>query len=231
MLPVDRSWFEDHFYGAPQQVVDFFGGDGISLSGARVADIGTGDGIIAFGLFEATGAAELVGFDLNPIDLDHLVGIVGKAPPPGLRYERSFENRIPAPDAAFDFVVSWSAFEHVSEPATMFREIRRILTPTGIVMIQLYPFYFSEHGDHGWERPGFEHLVTGRDQVPGDAYVNRITLDDLHLALRAGGLRIAKLELIHHPFHLPHELADVGPSKLSIGGVKLLAVPFEPAHL
>jgi len=231
MLPVVRSWFEDHFHGVPRQIIDFFAGDGISLAGARIADVGTGDGIIAFGLFEATGARELVGFDLNPLDFDNLYAHVGKPPPEGLRFERSLEDRIPAPDDSFDFVVSWSAFEHVSDLAAMFGEIRRILTPTGIVMIQLYPFYFSEHGDHGWERPGFDHLVTGRDEVPGGAYVNRITLDDLHAGMRAGGLRIAKLELIHHPFHLPHELADVPPSRLAIGGIKLLAVPYDPAIL
>ena len=91
-------------------------------------------------------------------------------------------------------------------------------------MIQLFPFYFSEHGDHGWERPGFEHLVSGSDRE--DVYLNRITLDDLHQALRSGGLRVSKLELIHFGFHVPPTLDSLRLSDLAIGGVKLAAVAY-----
>ena len=67
----------------------------------------------------------------------------------------------------------------------MASEVRRVLAPGGVLMIQLYPFYLSEHGDHGWHRPSFEHLLTGVDETPDDAFLNRITLDELHWALFA----------------------------------------------
>ena len=91
-------------------------------------------------------------------------------------------------------------------------------------MIQLYPFYLSEHGDHGWHRPSFEHLLTGVDETPDDAFLNRITLDELHRALFRSGLHVGKVELIHHTFHVPPQLLDRRLTDLAIGGVKLLAV-------
>jgi SAM-dependent methyltransferase len=227
--PTDVSWFDDHYYSAPRQIVEFLAGDNLSLEGKTVADIGTGDGIIALGLHHLARPAQLVGYDLNAVDEGRLVAMahehcLGDALPPGLRFEQSSADRIPALDATFDFVVSWSAFEHIADIEGMCREVFRVLSPGGVVMIQLFPFYLSEHGDHGWHRPGFAHLVTGEDETPGDAYLNRTTLDDLHRALQAGGLRTGKVELIHHAFHLPPELADRRLSELAIGGVKLLAV-------
>jgi SAM-dependent methyltransferase len=227
--PTDISWFDDHYYTAPRAIVDFLAGDNLDLEGKNVAYVGTGDGIIALGLHQHARPAELVGFDLNVVDEDQLVAMarkhgVAEALPPGLRFERSFEDRISAPDGAFDFVVSWSAFEHVADLAGMCREVNRVLVPGGVVMIQLFPFYFSEHGDHGWHRTGFAHLVSGVAETPDDAYLNRITLDDLHRALLAGGLLTSKVELIHHAFHLPPELIDLRLSDVAIGGVKLLAV-------
>ena len=50
--PVDVSWFDDHYYAAPKQIVDFLAGDHLDLAGKRVADLGTGDGIIALGLHQ-----------------------------------------------------------------------------------------------------------------------------------------------------------------------------------
>jgi SAM-dependent methyltransferase len=227
--PVDVSWFDDHYYGAPKQIVDFLAGDGLRLEGKRVADLGTGDGIIALGLHDLARPASLVGFDLEPVDERALVEAarehgVATEFPPGLRFEQSFVDRIPAPDDAFDVVVSWSAFEHIADVVAISRELCRVLAPAGVVMIQLYPFYLSEHGDHGWHRSSFEHLLTGRDETPDDAYLNRTTLDGLQRDLLAGGLRIGKVELIHHAFHLPPQLQDRRLTDLAIGGVKLLAV-------
>jgi len=228
--PVDVSWFDDHYYSAPRQIVDFLAGDHLDLRGKRVADVGTGDGIIALGLHDLAQPELLVGFDLTPVDERALLDLarehrVATELPSGLRFEQSFEDRIPAADGSFDFVVSWSAFEHIADLEGMAREVRRVLTADGVVMIQLFPFYFSEHGDHGWDRPSFEHLLTGVDETPDDAFLNRTTLDGLHHALLAGGLRIGKLELIHHAFHLPPQLTDQRLTDLAIGGVKLLAVP------
>jgi SAM-dependent methyltransferase len=225
-FPHNETWFEDHFDVAAQEIVDSFASIHLSLEGKRVADIGTGDGIISLGLFQRARPEILVGYDIQDIDEDALAATAAQhgiaALPNGLRFVRSFPDHIPAESGSFDYVVSWSAFEHVSDPAAMASEIRRILVPGGVAMIQVFPFYYSEHGDHGWARPPFAHLITGTDR--SDAQLNRITFDELHAALRKGGLRTAKVELIHNSFIVPPELVTFRLSDLAIGGAKLLAV-------
>ncbi len=192
-----------------------------------VADIGTGDGILAAGLCTLAHPDVLVGYDVEPVDVADLKGELAARGlgdlPPTLRFDVSFPDRVPAATGAFDYVISWSVFEHVSEPLAMASEIRRLLAPGGLAMIQLFPFYLSEHGDHGWSRPSFEHLLTHEDGT--ELYLNKITLDQLHQTLRSAGLCTSKVELIHHGFHLPPELDTLRLSDLAIGGIKLLAVP------
>jgi len=223
----NATWFEDHYCSVPREIVDFLAGDGISLEGKQVADIGTGDGLIALGLFHLARPQLLVGYDVKPTDTadlerqakEHDVGGL----PSELRFDQCASDHIDAATGAFDLVYSWSAFEHVSEPLAVAREMRRLLAPGGLAMIQLYPFYLSEHGDHDWNRPGFEHLVTGKSNA--EVYLNRITADELYDVLTTAGFRVAKVELIHTPFHLPAEITGVRFSDLAIGGVKLIAVP------
>jgi hypothetical protein len=44
------QWFTEHFDEAAGKILDFLDGDGISLEGRRVGDIGCGDGIIDLGV-------------------------------------------------------------------------------------------------------------------------------------------------------------------------------------
>ena len=132
------------------------------------------------------------------VDLDQL--------PDNLFFATSEERRIPAEDHSFDVVVSWSAFEHIADPASVLREIRRVLTHHGVLFIQLWPFYDAAHGTHlvDWFPEGFaQHRHTDEeifarvrsrgDQELGarliDIYrtLNKITLDDLGDALGRPG--------------------------------------------
>ncbi len=246
----ERKWFFDHYEGAAAQIVDFLAGDGISLEGKRVADIGAGDGIIDLGLVHRAKPAELVGFDivatndLALVDRARFHG-VADALPPTLNFRTSTLTGLPAADGEFDFAITWSAFEHVREPIGLLREVRRILSPTGIFFLQLWPFYHSERGSHLWDwfPEGFHHLVddsqaverTVRERSTNEEWseymlrefreLNRITLDQLQLALQVAGLEVRKLELMSNPVHIPREALRYPLSTLGIAGVKLLAVP------
>ena len=66
-------WFADHHDAAPRAIIDFLGGDGISLEGLRVADVGSGDGVIDLGLVQRAAPAELVGFDIVPTNAETLL--------------------------------------------------------------------------------------------------------------------------------------------------------------
>jgi SAM-dependent methyltransferase len=164
--------------------------------------------------------------------------------PGNLEFCLSEERRIPAEDASFDIVVSWSTFEHVADPVALLREIRRILDPDGVLMIQVWPFFYSQHGSHLWQYfpEGFAQLLKSSDEIeeavradPGPdpewsevlieqfRSCNRLTLDELQLGLYAAGFGVRKLELLTGALHLPPGLDRYPLSLLGVSGVKLLA--------
>lgn len=245
------AWFKEHYEDAAGQIVEFFAGDGVSLAGADVADVGCGDGIVDLGLFHKARPRSLVGFDVVPTDADALAERaraegVGDGLPDGLSFRTCEPRRLPADDASFDFVVTWSAFEHVEDPAAVFREIRRVMRAGAVLFLQLWPFYASEHGAHLWDclaDDSFAHLsrspedvereVRERQDHPPEVLdellevfhtLNKVTLDDLQRAMLAAGLRPAKVEIQSETVHLPPALARRSLSHLGVSGVKLLAV-------
>jgi 2-polyprenyl-3-methyl-5-hydroxy-6-metoxy-1,4-benzoquinol methylase len=246
-----ETWFWDHFDYAADEIIGFFGGDDITLEGLEVADIGAGDGIIDLGLALKAKPSRLVGFDINPTDTAQLLEQARKYHvadqlPSCLEFVQSQERTIPAADDGFDVVVSWSAFEHISDPLALMREIQRILRPGGHLFVQLWPFYRSEHGGHLWEWfPGeaFVGLRHTPDEVAavmranpqGELEwvesrlrdyreLNKIRLDELQQALVGAGFEIGKVELLTNAVHLPPGLDRKFPlSDLMIAGVKLLA--------
>ena len=244
----ESVWFWDHYESAANETLEFLRGDGIELEGLRVADVGCGDGMIDLGLAHRGRPAELVGFDLNPVDEGHLLRIAGEAGvatelPPGLRFVTSGPRALPAEDASFDVVVTWSAFEHVGEPISLLGEMRRIMKPGGFLFLQLWPFYHSARGSHLWdwfddyvnltktEDEIVEHMRANPFQSEGWTeymineyrHLNRIDVDELQRSLLAAGLAVRKFELLTHTVRIPTELQRYPLSQLGIGGVKLLA--------
>jgi SAM-dependent methyltransferase len=245
------AWFKEHYEEAASQIVGFLAEDGIDLAGLRVADVGCGDGIIDLGVMHKGQPAELVGFDVAPTAAGELLEFarsegVAEELPAGLEFRTCEPRHLPADDASFDVVVTWSAFEHVSDPAAVAGEIRRVMKPGGVLMLQLWPFFHSEHGAHLWQsvpEPFIQHLRSDTEiaevvRAAGahppelteeflEVYdtLNRITLDDLQRALLAGGLCVTKLQLLSETVRIPPQLFRRSLSHLAVAGVKLLAVP------
>jgi ubiquinone/menaquinone biosynthesis C-methylase UbiE len=212
--------------------------------------VGCGEGITDLALVLKGRPAELVGYDIQPTSSAKLLeearreGVADELPPQ-LRFERSDPVALPAPDAAFDVVVSWSAFEHVDDPPALMREIARVLRPDGCFVMQLWPFYNSEHGSHLWQwfPEGFAQFRYSEEEIErrvraddsnsefGEMLLeefkklNRTTLDDLGNAMRGAGLRVARLEPLSGAVDVPPGAADVPLSSLVISGVILVAVP------
>lgn len=241
-------WWRAHFVDAAGAIVGFFAGDGISLEGKHIADVGCGDGIIDLGVAVQAKPERLVGFDILDNDVDLLqrraaehAGI--ETLPPNLYFSTSETTRLPAEDDSFDYVISWSAFEHIDDPVAVLREVRRILRPMGVLFIQLWPFYDSAHGTHlvDWFPEGFAQYrydnaeILRRVRSSGsqdmasemlEVYrtLNGITADGLQDALRLAGFRIVKVALDSEAVHIPIEAAHLPLSQVAISGIKLLAI-------
>lgn len=93
-------------------------GDAIRTSD-RVADVGAGTGIIKKELERITGKP-IVGFDIDMSFVARPERMVG-----------ADALRLPASEGTFDFVVLNHVYEHVEEPAALFRELHRVLAPGG----------------------------------------------------------------------------------------------------
>ena len=234
---------------AVDQTIEFFDGDGISLQGSIVLDLGCGDGIFALGLSRRAGIRRVIALDVVAVDQEFLKSLaeehdVDVATGPFPEFATSMPDSIPLPDSSVDFVVAWSVFEHVGDPEVLLREIRRVLRPQGLLFVQIWPLYFSEHGSHLWPffdapfaqlrlEPDEIRAALGSKMEPAlaeamsDLYLscNRITVDDLHGALLSAGFQIGKVELMHNAIHVPPELSHIPLSSLAISGVKLLAYP------
>ena len=243
----DEKWFREHHDWAAGEVVEFVESAGFTLTGKTVADLGCGDGIIDLGVVGRAAPARLVGYDLDRTNTEILRErsrrFGGPAElPPALEFEETGPERIPAADASFDAVITWSAFEHVREPISVLREIRRILRPDGFMFLQLWPFYHSERGSHLWDwfPEGFHHLRASEEEIAGAMRasdreemreymlaeyrtLNRIDLDGLQRAILAGGMVVRQAELVSHRVAIPPELMRYPLSQLMIAGVKLLA--------
>ncbi len=245
----ESQWFWDHYDLAAGQIVEAFGAEGLSLTDKTVADVGCGDGIMDLGVLHKTRPRELVGFDLNPTNTEYLARrareeSVSDTNWDGLRFEGSEPGSVPAPDGAFDFAFSWSAFEHIEQPIPVLREIHRILKPDGAFFLQLWPFYFSAKGSHLWEwfPEDHHHLqraeselaeeILASDKKPPDwtqmmarefKHLNRITVDELQRSMLTAGFVVRRIELLASPTQLTPELARYSWLDLGVSGIKLVA--------
>ena len=230
------------------EIVDFLAGDGLSLEGLRVLDLGCGDGILALGLAARTPAASVMGLDLQPVDMEFLARNAAEhgisADHPRLRFGVSQDMDLGLPDSSVDMVITWSVFEHVSDVIGLLSEIHRVLVPDGLLFVQIWPLFFSEHGSHLWpwfDEP-FPHLRLDDDELRAEVHTragspelaeamldlyascNRLTLDDLGSALIETSFYISKIEIDRAAVHIPPELQRTPLSLLTTAGVKLAAV-------
>ena len=101
-----------------------------SFPDGRGLDLGCGDGRLTRILLERIGKRPLVGLDLDPFETELarsecIYDEVHTAPAAD----------VPEPDASFDFVLSNSVMEHITEIEPVLREIARVLKTGGKVLI------------------------------------------------------------------------------------------------
>lgn len=98
-------------------------------SGARVLDVGCGDG---YGTAElATPGGEAIGIDVSP----PLVAAARESHGNRAGFRVADMRRLPFDEASFDLVVCFEALEEVGEPAVALDEMHRVLAPTGSLIV------------------------------------------------------------------------------------------------
>ncbi|ATB27211.1 class I SAM-dependent methyltransferase [Melittangium boletus] len=105
---------------------------------------------------------------------------------PRLPVFRMDATRMTFPDASFDLVCSWSAFEHIARPGEALAEVARVLRPGGSAYLAVH-LYTSHSGNHdarsltrnGVAPPYWPHLRPGyREAERPSCYVNEVRLDE-----------------------------------------------------
>jgi SAM-dependent methyltransferase len=129
-----------------------------------------------------TVARKMIGFDRKYCrEMAKQMGLA-KLPRPKLRQMDATKLDFPA--NSFDFVYSFSVFEHLPDPAAVLTDVKRVLKPGGVCYTLLH-LYTCDNGCHdlrirGGPRNGvpyWPHLrPETRATVQEFAYINRITL-------------------------------------------------------
>lgn len=99
--------------------------------GDYVLDVGCGTGILLEALSSAEPQAKFTGIDLSGAMLDVARRRLG----PTIDLSQAHAENLPFCEAAFDFVFSTNAFHFIHNPLAALREVRRVLKPSGTVVI------------------------------------------------------------------------------------------------
>jgi SAM-dependent methyltransferase len=127
------------------------------VRGKRVLDIACGEGYGSAAL-TAAGASQVIGIDIAPEVVAHARRKYGV----DARVGRA--ERIDLPDRAFDVVVSFETIEHLTEPTTFLREIARVLSPGGLLILSTPN---KQHSQGGEGRNPFHEVEMTEDEFRG----------------------------------------------------------------
>lgn len=203
--PYEHSRFRQYFQGSLER----------ELGNRVVLDFGCGRGADAV-VAALAGAAHVYGVDINE---PHLEIARRMARERGVADRCTFIN---AADVAayralagtIDVVISVDAFEHFGDPAAILAEIRRLLTPTGTLLLSFGPPWkhpYGAHMNHFNRMPWIHFLFTEKtilavrktylddgarrfEDVTGG--LNRMTVDRFERVVREGGFVFDDFEAV-----------------------------------
>jgi SAM-dependent methyltransferase len=251
-IPGEAEWVNSHYYDVPRETVEFCG----ALTGKSALNLGCGEMLTDFGLVNQ-GVKHVTGLDLDDRHPDHLQGVIQKLQRHGIKPPRDYASRIqyrhydgtsfPFPDGAFEFVFSWSAFEHVRDVPAVLAEIRRVLRDDGFAFLQVYPWFHCRVGSHladfidepffhltrsaEWIRDRLEHYVAAhpesRELILGHVYpqylaLNGYSANRFFRDVVKAGFCVRKAKVISFDSDLSRAPADADFSDLMIWGTKML---------
>lgn len=159
-------------------------------TGSIVLDLGAGAGIVAQMNFKGL-VAKICGVDLDPRVTSNPMLDEGRVADAG---------RIPYPDDMFDVVFADNVVEHLSDPAEVFLEVRRVLKPGGVFLFKTpnkthYMPLIARLTPHKFHQ--YVNRLRGRAEV--DTFPTRYrsnTVADATAVAKAASLSTERLERI-----------------------------------
>lgn len=122
------------------------------LKGKRVLDFGCGQGSEAIEMAQC-GAEHVIGLDIREEEL-RIARARAEAAGVGERCE--FTTATPEP---VDLIISIDAFEHIADPAAVFRVMDQMLKPNGELLISFGPTWYHPMGGHLFSVFPWAHLM------------------------------------------------------------------------
>jgi SAM-dependent methyltransferase len=112
----------------------------LKRAGVRALEIACADAMVSCHLARA--GARATALDLTNALFDE------RARAAGVHLVQADAAEMPFPDAEFDLVSSFNAFEHLTDPEAVLREAIRVTRPGGVIYLLFGPLYWSPYGLH-----------------------------------------------------------------------------------
>jgi ubiquinone/menaquinone biosynthesis C-methylase UbiE len=259
-VPGEKEWVRSHYEEVPRETVDFCG----DISGCVVLNLGCGEMLTDFGLLRS-GVKRLVGLDIA----EHgglLEETASKLKRHGYKVPSDYKSRLsylhydgvrfPFPDQEFDFVFSWSAFEHITDVAAVLSEVRRVLKKNARAFVQVYPWFHCFSGSHltdyideqyfqirrplDWVRDSLKEYAARhpeqRDFVLGHMFreystLNRFSADRFYRHVLEAGFRVIRARIISYDLDLSNAPEELEFSQLMVCGTKMLLTQAPPSPM
>ena len=135
-----------------------------SKPGSRFLEIGPSDGLTLLALKNL--GRNALGLDI--VDALHPLARAG-----GVQVRVKDATHMDFPDASFDVVYSFNAFEHLPDPAKTLHLIGRVLSPGGLHYVITGGLGWSPHGAHLYDTIGVPYVTQLFDDTTIDAYLAR----------------------------------------------------------
>ena len=251
-IPEEAEWIRSHYIDCINQTCEFSGFD---FEQAVMLDVGCGDCLTTYGFLNLP-IKKLVGLDIikerekHLNDLPNRIANAGLEPPKEIdRFKHVYYDgrNFPFGEETFDFVFSWSAFEHVGDVDHVLSEIYKVLKQTGLCFVQVYPWYPTVHGSHltDFIKEDFFHLKWNKADIKkaldeivekepekknfilGHLWqeflsLNGFSADMFYRSVQNSGFKIAKARLISFDQDLRYAPATRSFSELMIMGTMML---------
>jgi SAM-dependent methyltransferase len=130
---VDAEWSRAVFAQRTGEVAAFLAPH--LRAGMRLLDCGCGPGSITVDLARTVAPGEVIGIDLREDALAHGRALALERGIANLTFEAASVYQLPYPDGAFNAAFACAVLQHLAAPIAALREMRRVLTPGGVIGI------------------------------------------------------------------------------------------------